>query len=113
MMLPSSNRVAVVVFVAAFVVAGPSFAGQLTKQDRLPSQKYNRGLLIVAEARPELYVDMPDHFDVGSPSISPDGKWIAFDAMTIGQHPVRENWLVGIDGKDLRKLCNGATPLVA
>jgi dipeptidyl aminopeptidase/acylaminoacyl peptidase len=53
---------------------------------------------------------MPKHYDVGSPSFSPTGKRIAFDANTIGEAPVREIWIVGIDGRGLRKLGNAATP---
>ncbi len=109
-MLLARNRAITILFIAALAVAGPSLAGESAKQNRLPNQTYNRGLLIVTEAKPEVYVNMPDHYDVGSPSISPDGKWIAFDAMTIGEHPVRESWLVGVDGAGLGKLCDGATP---
>ena len=53
---------------------------------------------------------MLGHHDLGSPSISPDGKSIAFDALTIGWSPRRETWLVDVDGKNLRKLTDGCAP---
>ena len=77
---------------------------------RLPNQVYNRMVYVRTGTDAEVFVDMPGHWDVGSPSISPDGKWIAFDALTIGEDPERETWLIGVDGKGLRKLFNGNTP---
>jgi Tol biopolymer transport system component len=65
---------------------------------------------VKAEGKELVYTDMPGHWDLGSPSISPDGKTVAFDALTIGVSPQRQSWLVGIDGKGLRELANGATP---
>ena len=67
-------------------------------------------IYIKPEGQPAIFIDMVDHYDVGSPSFSPDGKLIAFDAKTIGDAPIRESWLVSAEGKNLRKLFNGATP---
>jgi hypothetical protein len=83
---------------------------QLHAADRLPWQMHNRMVCVITEGNDAIYVDMPGHFDVGSPSISPDGKNIAFDALTIGEKGVRETWLVSVDGKRLHKLVDGATP---
>jgi Tol biopolymer transport system component len=79
---------------------------------RLPNQIYNRMVYVrtIADRVKELFVNMPNHFDLGSPSISPDGKQIAFDALTVGPNPVRETWLVDVDGNHLRKLVDGAAP---
>ena len=109
-MLLSWNRATTLLLLAAVAAAGHCWAAEPANDERLPNQQSNRGVLIVTEGKPEVYVDMPKHYDVGSPSISPDGKWIAFDANTIGRHVVRESWLVGVDGKGLRKLCDGAAP---
>jgi len=58
----------------------------------------------------EMFVPLDDHNDLGSPSISPDGKLIAFDALTTALVPVRETWLVNIDGTNAYKFCDGAAP---
>ena len=78
--------------------------------DRLPSQSHNRMVFINREGKSDIYVNMPGHYDLGSPSISPDGKRIAFDAMTVGKSPVRESWLVGVNGKGLKKIADGPAP---
>ena len=78
--------------------------------NRLPRQSHNRMVCIKAKGKDVIYVNMPGHFDLGSPSISPDGKWIAFDAMTVGEKPIRESWLLGVEGKGLKKLADGAVP---
>jgi len=78
--------------------------------NRLPGQSHNRMVCIKTEGKKLIFVNMPGHYELGSPSISPDGRWIAFDGQTIGKEPVRESWLVGVDGKGLKKLAKGATP---
>lgn len=77
---------------------------------RLPGQEHNRMVCIKTEGKEFLYVDMPGHWDLGSPSLSPDDKAVAFDALTIGGSPVRESWLVGINGTGLRKLVDAGVP---
>jgi Tol biopolymer transport system component len=77
--------------------------------ERLPSQTHNRMVYVRTGTDSELFVNMPGHYDLGSPSISPQGKSIAFDALTIGKAPRRETWLVDVDGKNLRKLADGGT----
>jgi hypothetical protein len=88
----------------------PSCSRSAEPPTRLPNQIYNRMVYVRTGDDSEVFVDMPDHFDLGSPSISPDSKWIAFDALTIGKSPRREAWLVGVDGKGLRKLADAGTP---
>ena len=80
---------------------------------RLPNQIYNRMVCVRTGGDRDGFVDMPGHFDLGSPSVSPDSKWIAFDALTIGESPQRETWLVGIDGRGLRKLTSKRPTVVA
>jgi Tol biopolymer transport system component len=98
------------------VLAATSIASRLSADpppsdpNRLPGQSHNRMLCIKSEGRKLVFVNMPGHFDLGSPSISPDGRWIVFDAMTIGKKPVRESWLLGVDGKGLKRLVKGAAP---
>jgi len=90
---------------AVIAIASGSRAAEPPR--RLPNQIYNRMVYVRTGTNTEVYVNMPDHFDLGSPSISPDGKWIALDALTIGEYPRREAWLVGVDGNGLRKLADG------
>lgn len=92
------------------LLASSSCTAEPGSPKRLPHQKFNRMLYIKGEGKTDLYVNMPNHYDVGSPTFSPDGKSIAFDAMTIGDSPIRESWVVGVDGKNLRKLTKGAVP---
>ncbi len=77
---------------------------------RLPGQDHNLMLYVKTEGKGDLHIPMPAHWDLGSPSISPDGKTIAFDALTVGDEPMRESWVVGVAGRGLRKLADGATP---
>lgn len=94
----------------AMATAGACRAAEDPPPRRLSDQQHNLMLYIKTEDRPAIYVDVANHYDVGSPSISPDGKWIAFDANTVGDAPLRESWLVSTAGKGLRKLANGAAP---
>lgn len=99
--------VAVLVSMLPALVSG---AAETATPQRLPGQESNRMVCILTAGKDFTYVNMPGHWDLGSPSISPDGKTVAFDALTIGTDPVRETWLVGIDGKGLRKAVNAAVP---
>src|SRR5512136_1244896 len=99
-----------IVLILALTLIAEAGAAQPAGQERLFNQIYNRMVYIHTEGKADVYVNMPGHYDLGSPSISPDGKWIAFDAMTIGEKPIRESWLLGIDGKGLKKLTDGAVP---
>ena len=48
---------------------------------------------------------------VGSPHVSKDGGWIAFDGYKASQEKVTsECWVVKTDGTQPRRLCRGATP---
>ena len=88
----------------------PSWSPAAEPPQRLPNQIYNRMVYVRTATGAELFVNMPGHWDLGSPSISPDSKWVAFDALTIGNFPQRETWLVGVDGNGLRKLADAGTP---
>ena len=103
------TAVGVMVFMAMANV-GEAFPAEAPKPVRLPSQQHNRMVCIRVEGKDDLFVNMPDHYDLGSASISPDGQMIAFDAMTVGEQPVRQSWIVGVDGKGLRKLADAAVP---
>ncbi len=43
----------------------------------------------------------------GRPSFSPDGSWLTFDAQTGTVHPYRAIYVVGVDGRGLRRLTRG------
>lgn len=103
--------VALSLAMAWLAVGSPAFGDPPpSKRNRLPGQSHNRMVFIKHEGKKPIYFNMPGHFELGSPCISPDGRWIVFDAMTIGLKPVRETWLLGVDGKGLKKLVDGATP---
>jgi Tol biopolymer transport system component len=104
------KRMATTLFIVFAATVARSFSADRPDPQRLPTQKHNRMLSVMTEGKDDVFVNMPGHFDVGSPSLSPDGKWIAFDALTIGERPVRESWLVGADGNGLRKIADGAAP---
>lgn len=68
---------------------------------------------IQSMAKPEEghWVTMPGFSELGSPSFSRDGQWIAFDAYRMGyNNSPSECWIVRRDGKNLTKLAVGATP---
>lgn len=57
------------------------------------------------------WVVLPDFSELGSPSFSRDGEWIAFDAYKEGfNHSRAECWIARRDGRDLTRLAYGATP---
>jgi Tol biopolymer transport system component len=43
----------------------------------------------------------------GRPSFSPDGSWLTFDGQTGTVHPYRAIYVVGVDGRGLRRLTRG------
>ena len=98
-----ASLLAACAFVAASCSRGCGPAQPVAEPNLQP-----HGLRADGRQTTEIFVNMPGHWDLGSPSISPDSKWIAFDALTIGDSPQRETWLVGVDGKGLRKLADGA-----
>jgi Tol biopolymer transport system component len=58
-----------------------------------------------------VWIDLVGYQEIGSPTFSPDGMWIAFDAREKGFYGSdAEVWIVGRKGNDLRKLVVGATP---
>ena len=91
-------------------VGEPGISAETSPPQRWPGQQHNRMVCIKAEGKEAVYVDMPGHYDLGSPSLSPDGKAVAFDALTVGEDPARQTWLVGIDGKGLRKVTDAGVP---
>ena len=108
---PKMNKLKVcILFVTVKLICGTVGFAEEPSTDRLATQQHNRMLYIKLQGKPPVFVDMPKHYDVGSPSFSPTGKRIAFDANTIGAAPVRETWIVGIDGRGLTKLGNAAAP---
>ena len=57
------------------------------------------------------WVVMPGFVELGSPTFSRDGKWIAFDAYKQGfDHSRAECWIARRDGRELKRLAFGATP---
>src|SRR5579871_1051900 len=95
---------------AAFAAQACHAADDPADEENQGRRRHNNMLYIKGEDSPAIFIPVKDHDDLGSASFSPDGKWIAFDCNTIGENPLRETWLVGSDGKGLRKLVGGATP---
>jgi Tol biopolymer transport system component len=57
------------------------------------------------------WVIMPGFSELGSPTFSRDGQWIAFDAYKQGfNNSLAECWIARRDGRDLTRLAFGATP---
>jgi Tol biopolymer transport system component len=57
------------------------------------------------------WVVMPGFSELGSPTFSRDGQWIAFDAYKKGFDNSRaECWIARRDGRELQRLAFGATP---
>jgi Tol biopolymer transport system component len=57
------------------------------------------------------WVVMPGFSELGSPTFSRDGQWIAFDAYKMGfNNSKAECWIARRDGRDLKRLAFGATP---
>ena len=57
------------------------------------------------------WVVMPGFSELGSPTFSRDGQWIAFDAYKQGfNNSSAECWIARRDGRDLKRLVFGATP---
>jgi len=57
------------------------------------------------------WIDMKGYKELGSPCLSHDGQWLAFDAYKAGfDHSTSECWMWKREGGELRKLANGATP---
>ena len=105
------DAMASLVILAGILVGGACYGDSPgSASDRLWNQKHNRMILIKVEGKEPLYVDLPKHYDAGSPAISPDGKQIAFDAIPTGEHQPREVWLVGVDGKGLHRIGKGMVP---
>jgi hypothetical protein len=79
-MLMAFKRAMATLLVASTVLAVPSFFAESPDAPRLPNQQHNRMICIKTDAVDHAFVDMPGHWDVGSPSISPNGKWVVFDS---------------------------------
>lgn len=95
---------------AAFVLLGVSLFGQ-------DGRRASPNALCVHSTGPlekgdgDVWITLPDHHYLGSPTFSPDGKWIAFDAYRSDtEKVVCEVWKVRSDGRDPQKLAIGATP---
>jgi Tol biopolymer transport system component len=57
------------------------------------------------------WVVMSGFSELGSPTFSHDGQWIAFDAYKDGfDNSSAERWIARRDGRDLKRLTFGATP---
>lgn len=57
------------------------------------------------------WITIPGYYYLGSPTFSPDGQWVAFDAYkSNAPRVVSEVWIVKSDGSDPRKVAIGATP---
>ncbi len=58
-------------------------------------------------------IRLPGYDYVGSPALSPDGRWVAFDAYKTVRGRAftpAECWVVRLDGTEPKKLAVGATP---
>ena len=74
-------------------IVAPSCNRAAEPPTRLPNQIYNRMVYVRTDDASEVFVNMPGHWDLGSPSISPDGKSVAFDALTVGESPsAKRGW---------------------
>ncbi|WP_162130503.1 PD40 domain-containing protein [Schlesneria paludicola] len=51
-----------------------------------------------------------DHPVIGSPTVSPDGKWLAFDELPIGSTGGEQIYVIPIKGGTARKICSGVMP---
>jgi dipeptidyl aminopeptidase/acylaminoacyl peptidase len=63
----------------------------------------------VATGEPRVLVD-DSEADLGSPVVSPDGRWVAYSRETVAapdRAPRIELWVVGIDGSEPRQLAAG------
>lgn len=59
----------------------------------------------------EGWITFAGYAEIGSPCISPDNTFVAFDARRLGYGmSPGEIWIARRDGSDLRKLVNGSTP---
>lgn len=57
------------------------------------------------------WITLAGYREIGSPAISQNGEWVAFDAHKDGfNRSPAEIWLARRDGSDLHKLTNGGTP---
>jgi dipeptidyl aminopeptidase/acylaminoacyl peptidase len=57
------------------------------------------------------WVVMAGFSELGSPCLSRDGGWIAFDGYKAGfRNSAAESWIARRDGRDVTRLANGATP---
>ncbi len=57
------------------------------------------------------WITLKDYEEIGSPAISPDGKWVAFDAHKDGfLNSQSEIWVARRDGSELQKVATGAAP---
>jgi Tol biopolymer transport system component len=60
---------------------------------------------------PGAWLELADYRENGSPTLSRDGQWVAFDAYPKGSNNSQaECWVVRRDGQELHKLAQGATP---
>lgn len=116
--MSASERYFLIIATVTISTLAPRYLGCDTKTTsdankppvRQPFQMQNRMLCINHEGQPPKFVDLPGHFDAGAPSISPDGKWVAFDGLTIGPQMVRETLVANIDDGTVRKITNGCVP---
>lgn len=51
-----------------------------------------------------------NHPVVGSPAVSPDGQWLAFDESTIGKIGSEQIYVVPMDGDEPQRICSGVMP---
>ena len=95
------------VFVALSISLGLHAAAEETRPDS------PNALCIQPMGAPNepTWITIPGYYYLGSPTFSPDGQWVAFDAYkSNAPRVVSEVWIVKADGSDPRKLVAGATP---
>ncbi len=93
------------------VSAGFGFADGCVGQPDLAVTPNTIRIQSLDEPAKGTWVELPGFSELGSPTFSRDGQWIAFDAYRGGfDHSSAECWIARRDGRELKRLTFGATP---
>lgn len=92
------------------VLLGASLFGQEARRVS-PNALCVQSTAAAEDSDGDVWITLPEHHYLGSPTFSPDGEWIAFDAYRSDTEKVdSEVWIVKSDGSDPQKVTTGATP---